>query len=150
MIIDFHYDTSKMSKEERLKVRSEIQQALDQLNHELNTASKASHLHFEDDITDTFFGKRFYLKKMSKEELDSTQDEARLLLKNITMWIDNLPVKDSSPKKVFFGVEFNFAKMSREKLMLAKEDCRCLLTEIHLQSSLLDKADRSAKDPTAV
>ncbi len=132
MKINLNYDTSKMTKEERLKVRKEIQEVLDQLNHELKTASFSQHRHFGHPTM--FFGVSFDFDAMTNEELLSVQRDARHLAANILMWHDNLPAKYTDPVKTFFDdVEFNFAKMSKKDLSNSKDECHRLLTNITKQ-----------------
>lgn len=146
MKIALNYDTSTMTKQERLNVRDELQSVLDQLNHELKTEQLAKRVH---DNSNTFFGVNLDLANMSSEQLSEAQSNVRSLLSCISMWAGPFDRKPK-PVQTFFDLVFNFERMSKEDLDFSKREARRLLSAIIREKTIREKLNRSAESPAKV
>lgn len=148
MIIDLHFDTSKMTKEERLEVQKKLQKDMDQLKYEIRNMTKAEHVHFGAVGPDIFFGIPFDFEIMSKKELQSSKKAACRLRANFQLQL-NPYTPNNNISKDFFGKTFDFSEMSNKELRQGLDETKALLKKITEQLRIVEKLEgtSSHKDP---
>ena len=122
------------TKEELETVRKELQYALDHVNLQLRTATRAEHLHF-DDATDVFFGVKFDFENMTEEERSSKKQMAEHLLESLLKYHRAWPSYISQRPQFFFGAKFDFAVMSDNEFLNAEDGCKRLLDRLELSAT---------------
>ncbi len=113
MTINFNYETANLTEQERLEVRKQLKEKLDELDMELGLIPNSTF----------FFGIPFDVSQMSRKELDSVQRDVTLLLANVLMWLEDLPLKHHNTSMYVFDTYFQFDKMSYNDLWTSKKDC---------------------------
>lgn len=140
MIIDLHFDTSNMTKEERLEVQRQLQSSLSQLKCEIRNMARAEQVHFGAVGPDIFFGITFNFEIMSKKELQSYKKAACLLRANFQLQLNPYTPKNNISKD-FFGKTFDFSKMSDKELSQGLDETKALLKKITEQLMIVEKLE---------